>query len=145
MKDEQFFSNIINGKLSKKVTQEIADLLAVFEGQRICIKIGKVRKERSSNQNRYYWGIVVNEFRNGAKDMWGEDLGSDEAHEYLKIHCNYKELINYNTSEVIKMPQTTTDLNTLQFEEYLERCRKLIYEYFGIIVALPNEQKEIFI
>ena len=57
---------------------------------------------------------------------------------------NFKELINENSGEIIKLPQTTTDRTTIEFEEYLERCRKLIYNYFNRVVALPNEQTEIF-
>lgn len=139
-----FISNTKNGRLQSNVQTQLNDYISSLKDARYQIEIKKVKKSRSNNQNRYYWGIIVNEFRSGVAEMWGEYIGSQEAHEYLKLHCNYKELINENSGEIIKLPQTTADRTTIEFEEYLERCRKLIYNYFNRVVALPNESLEIF-
>ncbi len=128
------------GLLQKNVTKQIQAYLKAMSGQTVIIEISKKRKQRSQNQNKYYWGVVIQFFKDGALDMWGEHLDSEQCHEYLKMHCNYKEFINEATGVMFKIPQSTTDANTLQFEVYLERCRKLIYEYFNIVVPLPNEQ-----
>jgi hypothetical protein len=136
-------SKVNDARINRRAQQEVRNSLIDLEGKDIIITIETKRKKRSQNQNAYYWGCVVSEFRLGALEMWGEHIDSEQAHEYLKYHCNYKELINENTGEIVKLPQSTTTHTTLQFEEYLERCRKLIYEMFGRIVLLPNEQSEV--
>lgn len=144
MKKELFISKVdANGNLQANVSKQIRTLLKALADSSVVIEISKKRKQRSNNQNKYYWGVVVQEFRQGVLEMWGEHIDSQEAHEYLKLHCNFKEIINEATGEIIKLPISTTESNTLEFEEYLEKCRKLIYEYFNVVVALPNEQKTI--
>ena len=144
MKKELFISKVdSNGNLQANVSKQIRNLLKSFADSSVVVEIAKKRKHRSNNQNRYYWSVVVQYFKQGVLEMWGENIDSQQAHEYLKLHCNYKELINESTGEVIKLPKSTTENNTLEFEEYLDRCRKLIYEYFNIVVPLPNEQSEL--
>jgi hypothetical protein len=144
LKKELYISKVHDdGTLQKNVSKQIRQQLLSLVGQSVIIEISKKRKQRSVVQNGYYWGVVVQFFKDGALDMWGEHLDSEQCHEYLKTNCNYKELINTNTGEVTKMPQSTKDTNTLEFEEYLDRCRKFIYEYFNIVVPLPNEQAEL--
>jgi len=144
---KETFISILNedGTLQKNISKSIAAYLKNLAQTKcsVVIEISKKRKQRSMSQNKYYWGVVIQFFKDGALDMWGENLDSEQCHEYLKTHCNFKEFVNENTGEVIKMPQSTTDANTLEFEEYLDRCRKLIYTYFNIVVPLPNEQTEL--
>ena len=110
---------------------------------RVEIIVKKLYRKRSTLQNAYYRGIVCNDFITGWKDKTGEDISNDEAHELLKQSCNYVEIINETTGEVIKKGKTTTDLSTVEMEEYHDRCRNFIYDWFGIITLLPNAQSEI--
>jgi len=96
---------------------------------------------RSVKQNSYYWGVIVDSFRYGALEQWGEYLSKQDAHETLKANCLFQEKVNESTGEVIRIIGSTTDNDTYDQETYHDKCRKLIYEYFGIDVPLPNEEQ----
>lgn len=93
-------------------------------------------------QNGYYFGVVIYEFQEGYFDAYGELCTKEKAHAILKQECNFKEIINQNTGEIRREPKSTADLTTVQFEEYLQRCRDFIQEWFNRKVLLPNEQVE---
>lgn len=47
---------------------------------------------------------------------------------------------NTATGEIIKIPLSTADLRTIEFEEYLEKCRRLAFDFFNVQIPLPNQQ-----
>ena len=79
----------------------------------------------------------------GLFDTQGEWLTAEEVHEFCKSNFNYKEIVNENTGEVVRMPMKTADLSTIDFELYLDMIRTFSDEFFGVIIPLPNEQSEI--
>jgi hypothetical protein len=58
------------------------------------------------------------------------------------MYCNAKEVVNTKTGEILTVGLSTATLTTVEFEEFLDKCRKFIFEWFGINVPLPNEQME---
>lgn len=126
----------------------------IFTGRRIRLVVEPLYKKRSTIglnengeltrlQNGYYFGVIVNEYRNGAWETQQRVLSSDQAHQELRANCNYIEKYNDETGEVMRAVISTADLTTVQFEEYLTRCRAFILEWFGIDCPLPNEQTEL--
>ena len=141
MKEQLYCEVKPDGTISNEKT--FWEIIRQFAGQRIIITVEKKRKKRSIRQNNYYFGCICDFFKTGALEQWGEHLDTEQAHEELKKHCNFKEVVNIQTGEMIgKISLSTKDLTTLEFEEYEERCRKLIYTFFGIIVTLPNKQTQ---
>lgn len=151
---EYFFSTDECGQIVQRTSWErfINNIAETFPGKRIKVLVEQKRKIRSLPQNRYYFGVIVEEFRQAVFEQWGDDIGKQEAHETLKRHCNYEEICNRETGEVklgknnlpLILVKSTADLTTAEVEQYYERCRKLIYEYFNVQVPLPNEQKTVF-
>ena len=105
--------------------------------------VKKLYKKRSTPQNAYYHGIIVSDFVTGFKETTGQEIIPLEAHELLKQNCNYIEIPNETTGEVLKVGRSTTTLSTVEMEEYLDRCRRFIFDWFNITVLLPGEQSEI--
>ena len=137
------------GKIEKgvlKITRRAAFLEAIrsLPDGRVTVTIAKQYKRRSVPENAYYWGVVVNEFVQGWFDTNGEKVSIDRAHWLLKQECNSIEVINQKTGKIIKCPQDTHTMTTVEFEAYLTDCRRFIAEWFGREVPLPNEQLEIF-
>lgn len=115
------------------------------EGQRFSMEIKPIKPNRSNQQNSYYWKVIVESFRHGALEEWGEYMGKEEAHNTLKANCLYTEKVNEETGEVFRFIGSTTDNDTSDQEVYHEKCRQLIYNAFNIVVPLPNEgQVEMF-
>ena len=68
---------------------------------------------RSTQQNSFYWlylGIIESETGNNANDL----------HEYFKRIFLPPKIINVFDKEV-KIPNTTTELNKIEFGEYLDK------------------------
>jgi hypothetical protein len=107
----KFRATIENGKFNFSEPSKFRDHVAKFSGQEIAVSVTKWRKPRSDNQNSYYWGCVI--------ELLSEHSGytPDEMHEALK------QL--FLTDKTLQIPKvkSTTDLNTLEFEEFLSKVR----------------------
>ncbi len=132
-------SRVESGKLAQNVAKINAEIRK-HEGKFIEITIKRKYKRRSIPENRYYFGVVIQIWKDLIYDEWGEHWSSEQTHEFLKYHCNFKEIVNQNTGEIINIPLSTTDLRTVEFEEYLEKCRRLAFDFFNVQIPLPNEQ-----
>lgn len=98
---------------------------------------------RTPAENRYYWGVIIKHAVACFTECDGFAYTPEEAHERLKLECNYTyvEQTNHRSGEVVsvKVAKSTKDLSTIEFEMYLEKCRLFINEWFGVYVPMPNE------
>ena len=134
-----------NGVLTINYRSIFNELIAThFRNSDITLTVSKVKKKRSNQQSRYYWGVIIPSIQNGLFETQGEWLTPDAVHEFLKSNFNYKEIVNAGTGEVIKLPKSTTESDTFEFEEYQDKCRLFADEFLNIIIPLPNEQAVIF-
>jgi hypothetical protein len=131
-------SKVLNGKFEKN-RDLISEVIQSLEGKDIVIIIEKKRKKRSNPQNAYYFGLVIPMMKQGFYNSLGEHVGTDEIHTFLKNRFLFKEIVNENNAEIIKMPQSTTELTTIQFEEYLDKIREFGLEFLNITIPLPND------
>jgi len=132
-------SKVLNGKLETN-RELLSDVIKSLEGKDIIITIEKRRKKRSNPQNSYYFGVVIPLMKHGFYNSLGEHVGTDEIHTFLKNRFLFKEIVNENNAEIIKMPQSTTELTTIQFEEYLDKIREFGLEFLNITIPLPNQE-----
>jgi len=139
-------SFVDGGKLTKN-REQIEDAISQFEGKPISIIIKRPFKQRSDRQNRYYWGVLVEHWRNLLREEWGDILAPDEVHEFLKTNLNYEEFVDEETGEVminrstgspIRKPRSTKENTTISQEDYHEAIRQLAYEMFGAQIPLPD-------
>jgi hypothetical protein len=118
--------------------------LSNHHSKRAVLKLKKWRKPRSKdpgsghNQNGYYFGVVI--------PIVIENHGfltADEAHDWCKTTFNKKvrEKFSVRTQKLIvtEFGGSTADLDTLEFELYLERIRMFEAMEFGSVIPLPNE------
>lgn len=116
------------------------DALALASGYaEFDVIIENKKRKRSLDLNRYYWGVVVAMVKDAFIEL-GHDIDSKLTHEFLKQRCNYKEFIDFKTGEVIKLPQSTTDITNTQFMEYVERIKQFASETLDVYIPDPNEQ-----
>jgi hypothetical protein len=97
------------------------------------ISIEKFRDGRSTNQNRYYWGIIVN----GLASEFG--YFRDEIHQLLRQKFLSYTRENPKTGTTEHFVRSTTDLTTEEMEEYLESIRVWALSEFSVYLPLPNE------
>lgn len=120
----------------------LLSVLSEWRGKEITLEVRLNRRRRSGQQNSYYWKVVVGLVRKALMEEHGEMYTKDEVHGILKQQCNWREITNEESGESIKIPKSTRDLNTLEFEEYEERCRRFAAEFLGVDIPLPNENTD---
>ena len=135
-------TSIQNG-LFKRNRNIVLDAIKSFNGFDVVLTIAKAKKKRSNNQNAYYWGLLIPLTQNAIKTEWGEIWSKEKTHEFYKLHFNYVEKVNETTSEVIKIPKSTTDNTTTQQEEYHAQIREFLKDWFNVTAPLPNEDLEL--
>ena len=122
-----FTGSVDNGGLKFDRRSSVDEYIGTLIGQRVEVIIRKPKTSRSTLQNSYYFGVVV--------EILAKELGydKDEMHEILK----YKFL----QSNAMGMPyvKSTTKLSTGEFEDYLEKIRRWAAEFLNINIPLPNE------
>lgn len=96
------------------------------------VEIHRSKGKRSLSQNKYYWGVVIS--------LFSQQTGytSNEAHQqlagmFLKYEAKGRSFV-----------KSTTELNTAEFEAYLEQCRLFMWHEMNVHVPLPNEVNEDF-
>ena len=135
-------TSIQNG-IFKRNRNIVLDAIKSFNGFDVVLTITKAKKKRSNNQNAYYWGLLIPLTQNAIKTEWGEIWSKEKTHDFYKLHFNYVEKVNEATSEVIKIPKSTTDNTTTQQEEYHAQIREFLKDWFNVTAPLPNEGLEL--
>jgi hypothetical protein len=131
-------SEVKNGTLTRN-TNLIKDAIATFEGKQIVIKIEKAKKKRSTQQNRFYHGIIIPIVQNCLKEA-GHIMTNESTHDLIKLKFLKEALfVNEETGEVIERIKSTTELSTSQFMELLAEINNFTFEYFGVSLPSPND------
>jgi hypothetical protein len=102
------------------------------EGKRVRVTVERFRNRRSTEQNRYYHGIVVPAI---GKAIGEQDMES--VHEMLKAEFNYEILVIGNKE--MKVPRSTAKLETVAFSEYMEKVRMWAAKFLELYIPDPNE------
>lgn len=134
----EIISEVKNGSLTRN-RNLIKDAIETFEGKQVVIKIEKFKKKRSTQQNRFYYGIVVPIVQNCLKEA-GHIMTSESTHDLIKLKFLKETLfVNETTGEVIERIKSTTELSTSQFMDLLAEINNFTFEYFGVTLPSPND------
>lgn len=128
----------ISGKVLATLTDVKGNMLAKIclngklpkVGELVSVKWGSVR---SLSQNSLYWVFL----------QWLIDEGGLKEHGHFfpeSLHENLKRHLLAGHEKEIE--PTTTDLNKMEFSEYVEKVDKFIQEFFEIDTAPFWEQRE---
>ena len=139
----QFFGRVSDTgeiTLSKRLRN---DVRKAFSGKEIEVLFRRKKKPRSSPQNAYYWGVVVQLIHEAMLDV-GDVVHPQEVHEFLKFRFLRVQKIDHETGELkYEYSRSTTDLSTIEFMEYIEMCIQFAAEYLNTVIPPPGEQAEI--
>jgi hypothetical protein len=134
----EIISEVKNGSLTRN-TNLIKDAIQTFEGKQIVIKIEKAKKKRSTQQNRFYFGVIIPIVQNCLKEA-GHIMTNESTHDLIKLKFLKEALfVNEETGEVIERIKSTTELSTSQFMDLLAEINNFTFEYFGVSLPSPND------
>ena len=138
MKSIEIITQVNNGNF-KRNRNEILKAIKQFEGKTIMFKLSILSKKRSMEQNSYYWAVIIPITKNAINESWGEVWSTEKTHEFLKSKFLFYEKVNEETSEIIKVPKSTTENTTTDQENYYSEIREFLKEWFNVECPLPNE------
>lgn len=117
----------MEGKFHPSDPESWRKALDSLEGKEVEVIIRIKRAKRSNQANRYYWGVLL------------EKLSKHTGYKPEELH----EMVKYKfLKEPLPMVgfriQSTSELNTKQYEEFLSKCRMWGSE-LGCYIEKPNE------
>jgi len=133
-----FLANVEKGRLVFEDSDNFSLWLNQFVGKRVEVIVRKKKKIRTTgkidelgNQNGYYWSVVL--------PLSAKELGYtvDEMHEiFINEYAPYTTRDFKGKSVPIKI--RTSEMDTIQFTEYVETIRQVMAE-MNIIIPDPNK------
>lgn len=109
-----------------RLKQELLSL----KGKTVIVTIKRQVKKRSSEQNSYYWGVIIKYIA----DYCGY-AGSDELE---SLHYELRKQFLANKG-VFNVPKSTSELSSQEFNEYLENITRWASQTLGLYIPSPNE------
>lgn len=129
MKKHKIFFAPNNGEINYEIDGQFDRIILSLRPKRHVMTIEEYRRNRSSEQNRYYWGIIMK--------MISDETGylPDEVHQLMaqKFLGTYEK----NGHTFVK---STTRLNTAEMEEYHSQIRMFASMELHLYIPLPNER-----
>lgn len=120
------------------------DIKAFKEGERVWVTIERYYRKRTLEQNR-----VLHWYFNEISDETG--MSMDEVKEFFASKFLTVDMVDNNgeircdpeTGEVMTRVKSTTELNTVEANEYSEKIRMWANEYLNLQLPLPLEPTEL--
>lgn len=136
-----FYGKIENGKLSIINSQRVKKDISIKKDGIVEIKI-RYRNQRSNNQNRYYWGVVVWEIRRKLVEL-GNEFDDEDVHWFLKDKFNSRMVVGVGGELLGQKGASTTAMNKDEFGDYIERIARWAGEFLGLFIPPPGSELSI--
>ncbi len=107
--------------------EKMREYLKSLEGQIVQVIVRKPKNPRSLNQNAFLWGVVYRLI----SEVTGFTV--DEVHSAMGL------MFLLDRSRSIPIIRSTTSLNTVEMEEYIESIRQFAAKDLNCSIPLPNE------
>lgn len=126
------------GKFPDWLQKKMTEVLDEQEGKRVLITIETEKKQRSGNENRYYWGVVLPLIHSMIQEA-GNTVTREDVHEYLKLYVGrLVKDIHDPDGEAKPVTRSSSDLTTKEWEDWMTNIRAWAAP-FGVQVPFPNE------
>ena len=120
---------IIISQANKEAVQQYIDRLP--EGKKYEVEVNLCRKRRTIDQNSLYWLWL-----NCLEAETGNDINT--LHDFFKqTYLGLKQTLCFGKQVIREV--TTTDLNTAEFTDYLNKVQAFAASECGVILPLPED------
>lgn len=117
--------------------------LEEFKGWDLNINISKKYEKRSTQQNRWLWGVAYVEIRNFIFETQGEELDLDEIHYFnmTKVqNIKPKRVVIDGEEVLILKKQKSSEWTTKEFNDRKVRLQEYCASKWGLVIKDPNEK-----
>jgi hypothetical protein len=133
---------IEGGKLSLYARKRFEQEIASCKDCEVTITIKK-RGHRSTQQNRYLFGVVYAECRQAFLDL-GYRMNSDQVHKFFKREFLPEFIVDKDGTVIGQWEGSSAELNKDEFSEYIERIREWAAENLNIDIPDADKSLSIF-
>ena len=137
----EFEGKVSGGRLDPSAARLVADVVRRLDGKKVLLTLREWTKPRSSQQNRYWFGILgkyaVPEFRKTGSP-WSEWT----VHEHVMKALGYEEVLIDPQGKLYVSRMHSSEFTTEQWEVFMEEARAWFATEHGISLPLPNEEME---
>jgi hypothetical protein len=129
-----FFGRIEFERLKLEDYDGFQKYLASLDGKEVAVSVKKREYVRTTQENRYYWGVIVK--------MVSHEMAvtSDEAHDLMRwMFLKVGREVGGKRYEIAK---SSADLSIGDFEDYCEKCRQWAANELQVSIPLPNQLDE---
>lgn len=135
----EFVGGVEAGKLTAYTSAQIKTALPMFNGKSIRITIAERKKQRTSKQNRFYFGPMIQAIR-----LWLLDHGcvfsAVDVHEYLwRNVLKETEIVVLPDGSTFERRNSSKDSTTEQWEKRMDIIRAWGAER-DLQLPFPNEE-----
>lgn len=123
----KFYSDVKNKQLSFHDPESVTSLLGEHEGEVVEVEIKTRKKNRSVQQNSYYWGVVLKTI----SDYTGYE--TEDLHNHFKYHFLKKKVGNLDTFK------STTMLDSREFSDYIDKIIRFSSQVLGLAIPSPED------
>jgi hypothetical protein len=124
----QFYGSIEKGKLTLNDRNAFDRYINFLSDGFYIMTVKKFKRNRSNQQNKYYWGGIIPTLQN----YFGFN-SPEEMHEAIKLQ--------FLVDRTGKLPTigSTAKMSTVEFEDFAKRIREWASIEYGVYIGLPNE------
>jgi hypothetical protein len=137
---------VTNGQLFMRNKREMADALRDWKDGDVLITVERAHAHRSTHQNAYYWAVVIPRIQDAFKQKGIEAGGRpDVTNEVLKAQFMDPGLVSkgrirgFLSDTGLLIGSHTSDLNKLEFLEYLERIAEHAAANWDCYIPPPDQ------
>lgn len=127
------------GTLDFQSNTILRTIIKKFSEREVEVTIQPLRKDRSSQQNRYYWGVVIPLTRAFYKENTGEEISADLMHVYHLTEILGNKIISkeiYGKDCFFVETNSTKTMSTIEFNDFKEKIQKF-YSEKGLEIPDP--------
>ena len=128
------FGKVIEGKLKLDNPSYFVVDYQQYRDKEVYITVAEVKRERSSNQNRYFHAVIAVPMAEKA------GISVDEMKRDLLIEAfGSIEVTREKRTTTVPAQEHTSELDTSQFEHLCSTARRIASEFYNMYIKLPNE------
>jgi hypothetical protein len=139
MQKVEFEGTVAQGHLPEPIRQRIASAMkAIPDGKKLRITLTEAKRNGSTPQQRYYFGVIVPAIQYMFMDG-GTPMGVEETHHWLMEHVGkwLREVVTPD-GEITSVRRSYMDMDTLERETHHSLCRQWAAER-GTDIPEPHE------
>jgi len=132
-------ARIIKGKLPPNASGAIKEFIEGNEGKLIGYSFETIGKKRSTLQNSYWWGIIINMIQAEFKRR-GTPASAEAVHYFVmsKSAITQRTVVNMETGEILEtMTRSSTELTTIEFCEMIADVQRWAAEVLDLYLPDP--------